>query len=186
VRKDCKWIQEDTERDYSKTEYRKNVLVFDDGGDGENSPAILFKATMCDGRSRGFEMGERIQEQLAEGRWRCGTWIQEDTELDYSQREYGKNVLVFDDGGNVENSAAILSKSTMCNGRLRGFEMVERIQEQLAEGQWWRHGIWIQEDTELDYCQREYGKNILVFDDGGNFSGDAFQGDDMRGKIAWV
>jgi len=46
-------------------------------------------------------------------------WIQEDTELDYSQREYGKNVLVFDDGGNVENSAAILSKVSMCNGRSR-------------------------------------------------------------------
>jgi hypothetical protein len=29
-------IQEDTERDYSQTEYKNNVLVFGDGGDGEN------------------------------------------------------------------------------------------------------------------------------------------------------
>jgi hypothetical protein len=107
---------------------------------------MLFKATMCDGRSRGFEIAEKIQEQLAEGRWRRhGIWIQEDTEIDYSQREYGKNILVFDDEGNGENSPAILSKATMCtcNGRLQGFEMVERIQEQLAEGRWRRHGIWI-------------------------------------------
>jgi hypothetical protein len=44
ARKDCERIQEDTERDYSKTECGKNVLVFDDGGDGEKYPAILFKA----------------------------------------------------------------------------------------------------------------------------------------------
>jgi hypothetical protein len=30
-------------------------------------------------------------------------WIQEDTERDYSQREYGKNVLVGGDGGDGEN-----------------------------------------------------------------------------------
>jgi hypothetical protein len=30
-------------------------------------------------------------------------WIQEDTERDYSQIEYGKNALVVGDGGNGEN-----------------------------------------------------------------------------------
>jgi hypothetical protein len=39
---------------------------------------------------------------------------------------------------------------------------------------------WIQEDTQGDYSQREYGKNILVVGDEGNGSGDAFQGDDAR------
>jgi hypothetical protein len=36
ARKDCERIPEDTERDYSKTEYGKNVLVVGDGDDGEN------------------------------------------------------------------------------------------------------------------------------------------------------
>jgi hypothetical protein len=31
------------------------------------------------------------------------TWIQEDTERDYSQREDGKNALVVGDGGDGEN-----------------------------------------------------------------------------------
>jgi hypothetical protein len=35
VRKDCTWIQENTERDYSQTEYGKNVLVVGDGGNGD-------------------------------------------------------------------------------------------------------------------------------------------------------
>jgi hypothetical protein len=45
----------------SETTVRQNigrmftVLVFANGGDGENSPAMLFKATICEGRSRGFE-----------------------------------------------------------------------------------------------------------------------------------
>jgi hypothetical protein len=30
-------------------------------------------------------------------------WIQEDTERDYSQREYGKTVVVVSDGGHGEN-----------------------------------------------------------------------------------
>jgi hypothetical protein len=30
-------------------------------------------------------------------------WIQEDTERDYSQREYGMNALVVGDGGDGEN-----------------------------------------------------------------------------------
>ena len=34
-------------------------------------------------------------------------WIQEDTERDYSQTEYGKNALV-GDGGNRENPRAML------------------------------------------------------------------------------
>jgi len=33
------WIRDDTERDYSQTEYGKNALVFGDGGDGENPQA---------------------------------------------------------------------------------------------------------------------------------------------------
>jgi hypothetical protein len=36
------WIQEDTERDYSQTEYGKNTLVVGDGGDVENPQATLF------------------------------------------------------------------------------------------------------------------------------------------------
>jgi hypothetical protein len=32
-------IQEDTERDYSQTEYGTNALVFGDGGDAENRQA---------------------------------------------------------------------------------------------------------------------------------------------------
>jgi hypothetical protein len=37
------WIQEDTERDYSQREYGKSILVLGDGGDGENSPAMLIQ-----------------------------------------------------------------------------------------------------------------------------------------------
>jgi hypothetical protein len=33
------WIYDDTERDYSQREDRKNVLVFGDGGDSENPQA---------------------------------------------------------------------------------------------------------------------------------------------------
>jgi hypothetical protein len=42
---------------------------------------------------------------ICKGRW-CGIWIQEDTERDYSQTEYGKNTLVVgngDDGDDGEN-----------------------------------------------------------------------------------
>jgi hypothetical protein len=41
---------------------------------------------------------------------------------------------------------------------------------------------WIQEDIEGDYSKREYGKNILVVDDRGNGSGDAFQGERCDGR----
>jgi hypothetical protein len=40
-RRTMAWIWEDTERDYSQTEYGKNALVVGDGGDGENPRAML-------------------------------------------------------------------------------------------------------------------------------------------------
>jgi hypothetical protein len=43
--------------------------------------------------------------------------------------------------------------------------------------------VWIQEDTERDYNQREYGKNALVVSDRGD--GDILGDADVRGKIAW-
>ena len=55
--KDCERIQEDTERDYSKTEYWKNVLVV---GNGENSPAMRRR---CAGEDR-VDLRECRKEQL--------------------------------------------------------------------------------------------------------------------------
>jgi hypothetical protein len=37
------WVQENTERDYSQREDRKNVLEFGDGGDIENPQATLIQ-----------------------------------------------------------------------------------------------------------------------------------------------
>jgi hypothetical protein len=66
--------------------------------------------------------GRKDSGTIGEGPWRSRIWIQENTELDYGQREYGKNVLVVDDGGNGDNSPAMLFKATMCEGRSSGFE----------------------------------------------------------------
>jgi hypothetical protein len=63
--------------DYSQREYGKNVLVFDDGGNGENSPAMLFKTTMCDRRSRGFERWWKGT--IGERRWCAFRRIQNET-----------------------------------------------------------------------------------------------------------
>jgi hypothetical protein len=61
VRKDRAWIQDqDTEPDYSHTEYGKNILVFGGGGDVENSLAMLIQeserlsTTKGEGRSCGM------------------------------------------------------------------------------------------------------------------------------------
>jgi hypothetical protein len=43
VRGKIAWIQEDTEQDYSQTEYGKNALVVGDGGDGENPQMMLIQ-----------------------------------------------------------------------------------------------------------------------------------------------
>jgi hypothetical protein len=47
------WIQEDTDRDYSQTEYGKNTLVVGDKGDRENSPAMLIEEGGKDDDVRG-------------------------------------------------------------------------------------------------------------------------------------
>jgi hypothetical protein len=80
------WIQEDTERDYSQTEYGKNTLVVGDRGDAENPQATLIQGD--DGVDLSFERinGDHLQGMMI--------LIQEDTERDYSQTEYGKNTLV--------------------------------------------------------------------------------------------
>jgi hypothetical protein len=57
ARKDCERIPEDTERDYSKTEYGKNVLVV---GDGENSPAMRRRCA----REDRVDLREGRREQL--------------------------------------------------------------------------------------------------------------------------
>jgi hypothetical protein len=57
------WIQEDTERDYSPTEYGKNVLVVGDGSDGE----ILWRCfswRRCVKEDR-MDLREGRKEQLA-------------------------------------------------------------------------------------------------------------------------
>jgi hypothetical protein len=67
-------------------------------------------------------------------------WIQEDTERDYSQREYGKNVVVVGDADSRRRCA-----------RVNGDDLQGTM-----------------EDTERDYSQTEYRKNVLVFGDSGN------------------
>jgi hypothetical protein len=57
-------IQEDTERDYSQTEYGKNALVVGDGGDGEHSPARLFKARV-DEKARREEVNDGRRRQFS-------------------------------------------------------------------------------------------------------------------------
>jgi hypothetical protein len=52
-------------------------------------------------------------------------WVQEDKERNYSWPEYGKNVLVFGGGGDVENSLAMLIQeserlSNGCRRQRRG------------------------------------------------------------------
>jgi hypothetical protein len=39
----CRLVREDTERDYSQTEYGKNTLMVGDGGDSENPQAMLMQ-----------------------------------------------------------------------------------------------------------------------------------------------
>jgi hypothetical protein len=51
-------------------------------------------------------IGERVERNNWLGMM---VWIQEDTERDYSQREYGKTILVLGDEGDGENSPAMLN-----------------------------------------------------------------------------
>jgi hypothetical protein len=44
------WTQEDTERDYSQTEYGINTLVVGDGGDSENPLATLIQGDDVGGK----------------------------------------------------------------------------------------------------------------------------------------
>jgi hypothetical protein len=75
----------------------------------------------------------------------------------YSQRKYGKNALVVDDGGDGDILWRCFSWRTMCEGRF------EWILEREERNNWqWAMAVWIQEDTERDYSQRVYGKNVLV------------------------
>jgi hypothetical protein len=52
------WIQWDTERDYSQTEYGKNTPVVGVGGDGENLWAMLIQGDDVRLESDGFERVE--------------------------------------------------------------------------------------------------------------------------------
>jgi hypothetical protein len=51
-------------------------------------------------------------------------WIQEDTEQDYSQREYGKNLLVVGDGSDGENEFSTTNtENTAPQRRLLPFDV---------------------------------------------------------------
>jgi hypothetical protein len=101
--------------------------------------------TMCEGRSSGFERGKNGT--IGDGWWRCGfKRIQSETTV---REKMGRTLWWLA----TEMMEKLLGDADSRRRRWCGLINGDHLQGAM---------VWVQEDTEQDYSQREDGKNALV------------------------
>jgi len=87
-------MKEDTERDYSQTEYRKTLVFGDGGADGETLQVMPIQGNDVGGKI------EWIRGNRNHWQWTMVLIHEDDAERDYNQTGYGKNILIVGDRWN--------------------------------------------------------------------------------------